>query len=69
MSLSSLVSSPTYAVVAGEYLCLLLVGLAAIYGREVLLVAGICCGIISCISGFAVDNCCLEFSSALFLEF
>ena len=69
MSLSSLVSSPTYAVVAGKCFCLLLVGLAAIYGREVLLVAGICCGIVSCISGVAVDNCCLEFSSALFLEF
>ena len=67
MSLSSLVSSPTYAVVAGEYLCLLLVGLAAIYGREVLLVAGI--GIVPCSSGIAVDNCCLDFPSALSLEF
>ena len=69
MSLSSLVSSPTCAVVAGKCFCLLLVGLAAIYGREMLLVAGIWCGIVSCDSGMAVNNCCVDFSSTLYLEF
>ena len=36
---------------------------------EMLLGAGIRCGIVSCGSGMAVDNCCVDFSSTLYLEF